>query len=98
MKPASTYIAFAAVALIATVLGAAIAVADSSNEFPPGPGQTQVQAACGPCHAISVVTSSHKTEAEWVSTVDAMIMRGARVANDDYDLVADYLIRNFSAP
>ena len=97
MKPTSSRIALAAVALSVTLLGATIAAADSSNDFPPGPGQTQVQAACGPCHAVTVVTSAHKAEAEWARTVDAMVTHGARVADDDYDLIIDYLIRNFSA-
>jgi hypothetical protein len=81
----------------ALALAAAIALADAPSEFPPGPGQLEVQAACGPCHAITVVTSARKTETEWQSTVDAMITRGAPVT-DDYDLIVDYLLRNFSAP
>ena len=98
MKPTASRFALAALTLSATGLGAAIAVADSSNEFPPGPGQTQVEAACGPCHASTVVKRARKTEAEWVSTVDAMITRGAPVADDNYDLIVDYLMRNFSGP
>ena len=70
----------------------------SPSEFPPGPGQSEVQAACGPCHAITVVTSARKSEAEWASTVDAMITRGAPVADADYDAIVDYLARNFRAP
>jgi hypothetical protein len=83
---------------VAVALGAAIALADAPSEFPPGPGQAQVQAACAPCHEITVVTSAHKSESEWQSTVDAMITRGAPVTDDDYDVIVDYLLRNFSAP
>ena len=73
-------------------------VADAPSEFPPGPRQSEVQAACGPCHAITVVTSARKSEPEWASTVDAMITRGAPVADADYDVIVDYLARNFRAP
>jgi len=68
------------------------------GEFPPGTGQAEVQAACGPCHAITVVTSARKSATEWASTVDAMITRGAPVADADYDVIVEYLARNFSAP
>ena len=84
--------------VIATALGAAVAIAEPPTEFPAGPGQKQVQAACSPCHAITVVTSARKPEAAWASTVDGMITRGARVTDDDYDIIVDYLTRNFSAP
>ena len=87
----------------AALLAAAVAshrrpLAEAPSEFPPGPGQSEVQAACGPCHAITVVTSARKAEAEWASTVDAMITRGAPVADADYDVIVDYLARNFTAP
>jgi hypothetical protein len=86
----------AATLLAAAVAGAA--AAEAPSEFPPGPGQSEVQAACGPCHAVAVVTSARKAEAGWATTVDAMITRGAPVADADYDVIVDYLARNFTAP
>jgi cytochrome c5 len=65
-------------------------------QFPPGPGQVKVQQACGPCHAITVVTGARKSETEWSRTIGAMITRGARISDDDYDAILDYLIANFS--
>ena len=88
----------AATLLAAVVASNATVAEDAPSEFPPGPGQAEVQAACGPCHAITVVTSARKTEAEWASAVDAMITRGAPVADADYDVIVDYLARNFTAP
>ena len=64
-------------------------------QFPPGPGQAKVQLTCGPCHAITVVTSARKAEAEWELTLGAMTTRGARISDDDYDVILDYLIANF---
>lgn len=72
--------------------------ATAPAQFPPGPGQPQVQQACGPCHAITIVTAARKSEVEWERTVNAMITRGARVSDDDYDAILDYLIANFSPP
>jgi len=84
--------------LLAAAVASSATVADAPGEFPPGSGQSEVQAACGPCHAITVVTSARKSEAEWASTVDAMITRGAPVADADYDVIVNYLTRNFSPP
>jgi hypothetical protein len=79
------------------LLLASLAVAATpGGEFPPGSGQPSVQAACGPCHAVTVVTSARKSEAEWERTINAMITRGARVPDEDYDIILDYLVRNFS--
>lgn len=81
----------AASAMEAGVIGA-------PTQFPPGPGQARVQLACGPCHAITVVTSARKSEAEWERTIEAMITRGARISDEDFDVILDYLMANFSAP
>lgn len=88
------------VLVAAAVVGlpVALALAATPAVFPPGPGQSQVQAACGPCHAVTIVTSARKSDAEWERTVESMITRGARVPDEDYDAIVDYLIRNFSAP
>ena len=84
-------------AAIATIGAASSIAAEAPTEFPAGPGQAAVHAACAPCHAITVVTGARKSEAEWASTVDAMITRGAPVPDADYDAIVDYLARNFSA-
>ncbi len=90
--------ASAASKLLVAVLASAGTAAEAPGEFPPGAGQSEVQAACAPCHAITVVTSARKSESEWAQTVDAMITRGAPVADADYGAIVDYLARNFSAP
>jgi mono/diheme cytochrome c family protein len=87
-----------AAATTGALLVASALIAEGPSEFPPGVGQSEVQAACAPCHAIAIVTSARKTEPEWASTVDSMITRGALVADADYDAIVAYLARNFSAP
>jgi hypothetical protein len=72
--------------------GAEVAgTSSAAARFPP----EKVQLACGPCHAITVVTSARKSEAEWDRTIGAMITRGARVSDADYDVILDYLIAKF---
>ncbi len=91
-----------AVLFLAACASAPTAVPDARSvtaaaptQFPPGEGQPQVQESCGPCHAITVVTSARKSAAEWERTVNGMITRGARVRDDNYDAILDYLIRHF---
>jgi len=86
-----------AAAVVSAVAATTVTVAEAPSEFPPGRGQAQVQATCAPCHAITVVTSARKSAGEWAGTVDAMITRGAPVADADYDIIVEYLARNFSA-
>jgi hypothetical protein len=71
------------------------APANAANQFPAGDGQAQVQAACGPCHAVTIVTAARKSDADWERTVQNMVNRGARVSDADYDVIVDYLVRHF---
>jgi hypothetical protein len=70
--------------------------ADAPPRFPESAGVTAVQVACGPCHAVTIVTGARKTPAEWERTIEAMINRGARVADEDYETILAYLVRHFS--
>jgi mono/diheme cytochrome c family protein len=88
----------AAATLTFTLTSTAAFAAEVIGQFPAGAGQPQVQAACGACHAVTVVTAARKSEPEWERTVAAMVTRGARVPDEDYDAIVDYLVRNFSAP
>lgn len=97
MRPAARLLLAAA-----TLAGAAAPLVRSQDiyatgRFPPGAGQPQVQAACGPCHAVTVVTLARKSPAEWERLIEVMITRGARVSDADFDVILDYLVRNFSA-
>ncbi|MES2443209.1 MAG: cytochrome c [Pseudomonadota bacterium] len=83
----------AAAALVATV---AVAAPQAAG-LPAGPGQQQVQAGCGGCHAMTVITGKHYSAAKWETVVDGMIDRGAKVSDADYELVVAYLAKHFGA-
>jgi mono/diheme cytochrome c family protein len=78
--------------------GAASQPQRAAGAFPPGPGQRQVQTACGGCHAMTVITGKHYPSARWEQVVDRMVDRGARVSDADFDVVVAYLARNFGPP
>ncbi|MEY2927347.1 MAG: hypothetical protein RL367_1824 [Pseudomonadota bacterium] len=78
--------------------GAAMAAAVKPAKpvkLPKGPGQALVQAKCGGCHQLSVVAGKRQDADHWAATVDQMISRGAKVPDADYDVVVDYLAKNF---
>jgi cytochrome c oxidase cbb3-type subunit 3 len=52
--------------------------------------------ACTQCHPPERVTATRRTKAQWEESINAMVTsRGAVVSADDYDLVLDYLVREF---
>ncbi|MBC2651601.1 hypothetical protein [Novosphingobium aerophilum] len=63
--------------------------------FAPGPGREVTAAACGQCHAPSLITGKHLDSEAWAQLVDQMISRGAPVEDKDYDTIVDYLTRNY---
>ena len=86
--------------LIALILAAAVAPAPSAIErtLPDGEGRRPFVAACNACHALTVITGQHYSEAKWTEVVDRMSDRGAKVSDADYDLIVSYLARNFGPP
>jgi cytochrome c5 len=64
-------------------------------KLPKGPGSELVRAKCGMCHILPVVIAKRKTEDAWAQTVDQMISRGAKVSDEEYDIVVTYLAKYF---
>lgn len=63
--------------------------------FAPGPGREVTAAACGACHSPTLITGKKLNAEAWAQTVDQMIGRGAAVEDKDYDVIVDYLARNY---
>jgi cytochrome c5 len=64
-------------------------------KLPKGPGQTLVQTKCISCHALPIVLAKRKTEDEWDASLNQMVSRGAKLNDDEYDIVLAYLVKNF---
>ena len=67
----------------------------SAADFPAGPMQEKVKAACMTCHAAAQVTKQHKSKAEWSKILDKMVGYGAEVSEADRPAVLKYLASNF---
>jgi hypothetical protein len=58
-------------------------------------GQTLMQERCSVCHSLSRVTSAHKTSAQWQTTVDRMVTRGAQLKPAEEQVLLAYLDANY---
>lgn len=54
-------------------------------------GEALLEARCVGCHALDVVTGANKTEAEWLTTVDRMIQKGASLNAAEKETLVSYL-------
>lgn len=88
------------IALLLGVGGVATAVAaqQAPAELPPGPGLDLINARCVFCHTTAQVLSVRKPPAEWATTVQVMIDRGAELDPDEQKIMVDYLVANFAEP
>ncbi|WP_293974331.1 hypothetical protein [Sphingomonas sp.] len=65
---------------------------------PPGPGLTVINEKCGSCHPPSQALQVRKSRADWTTTVQAMIDRGADLDPEEQATVIDYLATHFAPP
>jgi len=54
-----------------------------------------MQERCSVCHSTSRITSAHKTAAEWTSTVEKMVSRGAQLNSQEQQTLIDTLSANY---
>jgi mono/diheme cytochrome c family protein len=66
--------------------------------LPDGAGRETVERACGQCHSLETVLRSRLSRRQWEARIDEMIARGAKLADEDIDVIADYLEAHFGPP
>lgn len=64
-------------------------------QLPDGPGQAETQAICSQCHELARAISLRQDQAGWQSTVDKMVTLGAKGTDKEFQLVVDYLLKNY---
>jgi competence protein ComEA len=55
-----------------------------------------LQAVCGKCHNLQIVTNTPRSLDDWRDTMQAMVDRGASGTDDQYDDILDYLHRTMT--
>jgi competence protein ComEA len=70
-------------------------VASLMQELPAGPGKAEVLKLCLDCHDQDTITVENRTKEGWKKTVAKMVERGAEGTDEQFDLVVNYLAKNF---
>jgi quinoprotein glucose dehydrogenase len=83
----------------ATLLAFALPVGSDLARMPTPAAQNvgpiPVEQVCGQCHAFEIVTRQRRTHQQWVGQIESMIAKGARISNDQFDAIADYLAEHY---
>ena len=58
-------------------------------------GQALVEERCSTCHSLDRITSESKTAEEWASTVSRMVEKGARLNEEEQQVVVEYLAETY---
>jgi cytochrome c5 len=64
-------------------------------ELPDGNGKAIATEFCQDCHKLTNLTSARKAADDWHDTVQTMMDRGARLPQDKFDILVQYLAKNF---
>ena len=75
----------------APMIPSALPPEDLLKLFPEGPGKDVTFRICATCHPPEKIATKNQTREEWEQTLTAMITRGARISDDDYPVILDYL-------
>ena len=67
----------------------------SGEGLPDGPGKDVTVRACAPCHEARRAASVRLTRDGWAAVIDGMQKRGARISEQEFPVVLEYLATNF---
>jgi competence protein ComEA len=63
----------------------------SGEGLPDGPGKDVTVRACAPCHEARRAASVRLTRDGWAAVIDSMRLRGAKISDEDFPIILDYL-------
>lgn len=92
MRGGRTALGGLAAACAAVALGLQARAAD-----PTDPDLADLQAVCGKCHNLQLVTAQARGEDEWREIIGKMVAHGAKGTEAQFDGVARYIIANLTA-
>lgn len=82
--------------LLPALICITVSLAASAQDLPAGPGKELVDKTCSSCHSLDVVTGAKQNKDGWASTVDDMRAKGAQGTDQDFEVIVNYLAKNFS--
>ena len=69
---------------------------DRDGNMVTGNGEALAARVCSQCHSVEVVMRHRLTRRQWMAQIDTMISKGAKVEDDDFETLADYLAAVFA--
>ena len=84
-------------AILLTLLSVVVLPAEDDG-LPAGKEKETFVKMCSNCHAMARVTKARYSKKFWSSVVNDMVSRGAEGAEEDAELVINYLTRHFGKP
>lgn len=66
------------------------------DEFPDGPGKSDLMQVCTQCHSATLVLANRQNRQGWEDTITKMAGMGANGTDQQYTAILDYLTKNFS--
>lgn len=67
----------------------------SGEGLPDGPGKDVTVRACAPCHEARRAASVRLTRDGWAAVIEGMRLRGAKVSDEDFPIILEYLSTHF---
>jgi competence protein ComEA len=67
----------------------------SGEGMPDGPGKDVTVKGCGTCHETRRAASVRLTREGWAAVIDGMMKRGAKVSDDEFSIILDYLSTHY---
>ena len=61
------------------------------SQLPEGPNRDTVQRICSSCHSVQMFVGRGMTREQWSGVVSNMIGRGAKMSDEEFDQVVEYL-------
>src|SRR4051812_3920479 len=90
----------ALVLVIAGIVGssarAAQQAASPGEGLPDAPGKDVTVKACAPCHEARRAASVRLTREGWAAVIESMRNRGAKVSDEEFPVILDYLSTHFA--
>ena len=65
------------------------------SQLPEGPNREVVQRVCSGCHSVQMFAGRRMTREDWAGVVTNMVGRGAKMSDDEFDQIVEYLGKTF---
>ena len=79
------------------LLLALLTVSGWSQVLPEGPGKAETERLCKGCHELSRSISLRQDRGGWEATMKKMVAMGIKGTEQEFNLVLDYLVKNYPA-